>query len=118
MKVVYHFGTEINAQTVVKKGLLQVESIPFRLICDGKTYVFDQVRSTCITKECGGTMVRVENGKDSVFLTVHPFGNRLTDRKLFCHKKVKKEIQRSENQRIYIKQNADGELREAMYLRS
>ena len=70
MKVVYHFGTEINAQTIVKKGLLQTESIPFQLICDGKTYVFDQVKSVCITKECGGTMVRVENGKDSIFLMV------------------------------------------------
>jgi hypothetical protein len=71
MKIIYHIGKEVNSDTIVKRGILN-DNAQYMLINDASNkYVFNNIRKVDIVKLNNmGTMVRVVNNADTVFLAV------------------------------------------------
>ena len=70
MKVVYHIGEEINPDTVVKKGILVDDPWQTFIEDNGNRYIFDDIRQVDVAKISLGTMIKVVNGEETVFLAV------------------------------------------------
>lgn len=70
MKVLYHIGREIGSETIMKKGVINENSRP--LLLEGETAIMlDDIRQVELYKLNGiGTMIKLQNGSDILFLTV------------------------------------------------
>ena len=70
MKIIYHLGKVINSDTVVRKGILDDDTQQMFIEDAGGRYIFDDIRQVDIVKINLGTMVKVANGEDTIFLAV------------------------------------------------
>ena len=70
MKVVYHIGEEINSDTIAKKGILVDDPWQTFIEDNGNRYIFDDIRQVDVAKISLGTMIKVVNGEETVFLAV------------------------------------------------
>ena len=70
MKIIYHIGKVIGSDTVVRGGILDDDSRQMFIESDSERYVFNDIMGVDIVKVKTGTMVRIINGDDTVFLAV------------------------------------------------
>lgn len=71
MKVLYHVGATIGADTIVKKGRICEDSRPLMIEAEDKNIVFDAIKSVQFVKLNGlGTMVKLQNNSDIIYLAV------------------------------------------------
>ena len=71
MKIIYYIGQKIDSDTIVKKGILNDDTQQMFIEGTEGKYKFHDIRQVDIVKiNYLGTMVKVINGKDTVFLAV------------------------------------------------
>ncbi len=71
MKIIYHIGNEVTADTVVKKGILNDDKQQMFIESVGEKYIFNEIKQVNVVKiNYLGTMVKVINGEDTIFLAV------------------------------------------------
>ena len=70
MRIVYYMGQKIDSDTIVKKGILDDDTQQMFIEGDEGRYKFHDIRQVDIVKIDLGTMVKVINGEDTVFLAV------------------------------------------------
>lgn len=73
-KVLYYVGDHIDASTKVKKGEIYTDSLPFVIRSGDEEIVLDQITACekTVLPPCG-TMIKVKNGAQTVFLLVPRF---------------------------------------------
>ena len=70
MKIVYYIGQKIDSDTIVTKGLLDDDTQQMFIEWSEGRYIFNDIRQVDIVKINLGTMVKVINGEDTIFLAV------------------------------------------------
>ena len=71
MKVLYHVGATIGADTIVKKGLICEDSRPLMIEAEDENIILDSLKSVEFVKLNGlGTMIKLQNNSDIIYLTV------------------------------------------------
>lgn len=70
MKIIYHIGKEINSDTVVRRGILDDDTQEMFIDDGGKRYILGDIQHVEVAKFSMGTMVKIKNGDDTVFLAV------------------------------------------------
>lgn len=71
MKILYYIGQEVNTDTIVKKGILVDNPQQIFIANNGEKYIFNDIKRVKTVKINGlGTMVKVINGEDTIFLAV------------------------------------------------
>lgn len=71
MKVLYHIGETVGKDTILKKGRIQEYSRPLMIEAEDTTIVLDAIKNVALTKLNDlGTMIKLQNNKDTIFLTV------------------------------------------------
>lgn len=75
MKIVYHFGNQIGFDTIVKKGTItDMESQISIIGSDEFEYKLNNLKEVKFVKiNALGTMIRVTNGNDVIYLAVPRF---------------------------------------------
>ncbi len=70
MKVIYHIGSTIGSDTVVKRGILREENSSFILEAEPSIELNDLKYVEYYRLNGLGTMVKLKNGSDTIFLCV------------------------------------------------
>lgn len=71
MKVLYHVGATIGADTIIKKGLICEDARPLMIEAEDTNIVFDAIKSIEFVKLNGlGTMIKLQNNSDIIYLAV------------------------------------------------
>lgn len=71
MKVLYHIGETVGKDTILKKGRIQEYSRPLMIEAEDTTIVLDAIKNVALMKLNDlGTMIKLQNNKDTIFLTV------------------------------------------------
>lgn len=71
MKIIFHIGEYIGADTIVKSGILDDDTQRLYIEYKGNKYFLDDIRSVVFCKSAGlGTMIKIRNNDDTVFLSV------------------------------------------------
>ena len=75
MKIVYHFGNQIGFDTIVKKGTITEAEPQISIIGSDKSeYKLNNIKEVKFVKiNALGTMIRVTNGNDVIYLAVTRF---------------------------------------------
>ncbi len=71
MKIIYHIGEKIGAETIVKKGFLTEDTQCMYIESNNIKIVLDNINSVEFIKiNSLGTMVQIKNYSDTIFLAV------------------------------------------------
>lgn len=71
MKIIFHIGETINANTIVKSGIFDDDTQQLYIECQGYKYLLNDIKAVEFYKLNGlGTMVKVKNSNDTIFLSV------------------------------------------------
>ena len=71
MKIIYHIGEKIGAETIVKKGFLTEDTQCMYIESNNIKIALDNINSVEFIKINGlGTMVQIKNYSDTIFLAV------------------------------------------------
>lgn len=71
MKIIFHIGEFIHADTLVKRGILDDDTQQLYIECQGNKYFLNDIRAVEFYKLNGlGTMVKVRNSDDTIFMSV------------------------------------------------
>lgn len=71
MKIIFHIGEYINANTIVKSGILDGDTQQLYIEYKDKKYLLNDIQSVNFYKFNGlGTMVKIKNNNDTIFLSV------------------------------------------------
>lgn len=71
MKIVYHIGSSIGKETIVKKGVIEETSHPIIIKTSDGEIVLDNLKDATLSKINGfGTCIKIINNCDTIFLVV------------------------------------------------
>ena len=70
MKIVYYIGETVGADAIFKKGILNDDMQQMYIETANGTYQFHDMKQVDIVKIQLGTMIKVINGEDTIFLAV------------------------------------------------
>lgn len=71
MKIIYHIGEKIGAETIVKKGFLTEDTQCMYIEANNIKIALDNIKAVEFIKIGGlGTMVKIRNNSDTIFLAV------------------------------------------------
>ena len=95
MKVLYHIGETIGKETIVKKGFLKEDARPIVIESEEGKVFLDHLTYVGFFRMDGlGTMIKLQNGPDTIYLTVPRFyleiGTGLAVVNYFATKKLKR----------------------------
>lgn len=68
MKVLYYIGETVGGDTIMKKGVIEERAFP--IVIEPPAIVLNDLKSVAFYKLGFGTMIKVQNGPDTIYLTV------------------------------------------------